>query len=134
MQKSLRIGLLVAGLDFTPTNESEVSVHFTTKGDLVADFRTHKLSQQNTCFVTIDSLHITATRGRSDIDEKHFSFLNAFDFVVTVLTGTNHSLENSGLNIDLDVNLGHLIRVANNVTHHIVRSRELGIHLGSYSD
>ena len=134
MQKSLRIGLLVAGLDFAPTNKSEVSVHFTTKGDLVADFRAHELSQQNTCFVTINSLHVTATRGRSDIDEEHFSLLNAFDFVVTVLTGTNHSLENSGLDIDFDVNLGHLIGVADNVTHHIVRSRELGINLGSNSD
>jgi len=45
---SARVRLFVAGLDLAPADEAEVSVHFATQGDLVADLGADKLRQQNT--------------------------------------------------------------------------------------
>jgi len=46
---SPRVGLLVASLNFTPTDEAEVTIHFATERDFVADLTADELCEQNTC-------------------------------------------------------------------------------------
>ena len=54
---SLGIGFFVACFNFTPADETEVSVHFAAKGDLVTDLSAHEFSEQNT------SLFLERTHG-----------------------------------------------------------------------
>ena len=130
---SLRVCLFVAGFDLTPTDQSEQSVEFAREGDLVADLRAYKLGQHDPRLLASDSHHISTATCRADINEEHLVLLNVLD-TITAVFGADDALKDGRFDVDLDENLGHAVRVADNAPDHVVRAGELRVNLGAHGD
>ena len=127
------VGRFVAVDDDTPADQSEVTVDLSTESDLVSLVRADVLGEQNSCVVVGYGNNITATRSGTDVNKECFVGLDVFD-PLPVLLRSNDSLQEGGLDVDLNVHLWHLTWVADDLTDEVVRSGKLRINFGSYSD
>ena len=126
------VALFVAFGDLTPADQAEVAVDFATERNLVVLVRTNVLRQQDarhflhksylayTNTYIGDLLHDAAARGGADVDEQGLTFLDVVDLVVAVVLGADDTLQESSFDVDLNVDLGHGVGVADDVAHHVV--------------
>ena len=78
----------------------------------------------------ISDFNDSATAGsRADIDQQNFTLLNIVNFVVWIVFGAHNALQECCFNVDFNEDLGHHVRVADDVADHVVGARELRVYL-----
>ena len=79
----------------------------------------------------IDTDNISTAWSWTDINKEHLVLLDILNLIVAVCFCTDDSLENGGLNIDLDEDLRHVAGVSNDTANHSIWAGELGVYLGT---
>lgn len=133
---SSAVFLLVPFGDDSPTDEAEIPLDFSADGDLVVYVSTNVLGELDSGHVLkflrvkktyiLNSHDCTTTTGAGNIDKQNLTLFYAVYAIVFVL-GADDTFEESRLNVDFNVDLGHEVRVTDNVADHVIGTSKLRV-------